>query len=85
MENNTAGFIAYVLYLCVQSHMTCDVVKDTWKSEKGIQHNIVQYSKMEGCKDHAGRLTNVEPDKEGRYFVEYNKWYECRQERPKSE
>jgi hypothetical protein len=77
--DSTSGIVAYVLYLCVQSHMSCDVVKQDVKNVEGIKHYDIAYNKMEYCKDHAGKLSNVQPDKEGRYYIDNNKWYECRE------
>jgi len=36
--DNTFGMIAYVLYLCTQSHMTCEPAKEDVKTVRGIEH-----------------------------------------------
>jgi hypothetical protein len=77
-QGGPISFTHFALFLCTDSALTCEPA--TWKviEPDGAHYYPFTRGKLEYCLDDGRRASSLEPDAAGKFFVEYNKWYECR-------
>jgi hypothetical protein len=73
-----ASFTHYVLFLCIQSALTCSPATYKVTTVEGLKHAPYVYPTQPKCLAKAREISNVAPDDKGRFFVAYDRWYECR-------
>ena len=47
--NNVAALVSYALYLCTQSHMTCEPAMRNVKTVDGTAHYEIRYADQAAC------------------------------------
>jgi hypothetical protein len=70
-------FTHYVVLLCIQSALTCSPATYNATGVGGIHHVPYVFGTETKCLGKAREISNVAPDDKGRFFVAYNRWYEC--------
>jgi len=69
---------AYVVFLCIESALTCSPATENVTTVEGLKHAPYVLATQKDCLAKAREISKVAPDDKNRFFVEYNRWYECR-------